>query len=105
MAKSIKIKKKKSRRKISLLAKATFFFVLSLVFYFASSLYINVKVNEITINMQEMQAQIDVLKNENMDLTKDINMLSGKDRIYETAKENNMEINTDNVYAIASMGS
>ena len=52
---------------------------------------------------QSAEEEIVKLNNENYKLQTKIITLTGKDRIYENAKDNGMNVNPENIYAVASM--
>lgn len=55
------------------------------------------------MNIQDMQSEINRLKEENEKITIEISGLENKDRIYEIASTDGLEQNQDNVISITNI--
>ena len=77
--------KKKFKFRITMLGFSVIFFILALFAEVASSLWVNNKQIELTMEIQNMQAEIASIKKDNQLLENDITALKAPDRIYEIA--------------------
>lgn len=92
---------RRRKRKVSKLWKfSVFLFSLALLSLLASSLIVGTFNTSITIDIQKMNNEIEVLKNENEKLNIEISSLQNKDRVYVIAKDAGLNQNQDNIISI-----
>ena len=91
---------KKKKRKLSFVVKAFIFLVFSLVVMLASSLYIGTTNTSLAIRIQKVNNEIATLKQENQNLTIEIQTLQNKERVYLIAQDAGLDQNQDNVVSI-----
>ena len=91
---------KKKRRKLSFVVKSFIFLVFSLLLMLASSLYIGTTNTSLAIRIQKVNNEIATLKQENQNLTIEIQTLQNKERVYLIAQDAGLDQNQDNVVSI-----
>ena len=94
-------KLRKRKRKTSKLSKFAFaFFSLALISLLACSLFVGSYNTSLTIDIQKMTNEIELLKAENEKLTIEISTLQNKDRVYVIAQDAGLNQNQDNIISI-----
>lgn len=89
------------KRKVSKFNKfSLIFFSVSMSLLFLSSLIVNSKNSELTINIQKMNQEIETLKHDNEKLNIEISSLQNKDRVFVIAKDAGLDQNQDNIVSI-----
>lgn len=91
---------KKKRRRIRIEAVAVIMISLSLICWLLSSLFVNTINTSLTIKIQQMNNQVELLKNENQSLNIEIQSLQNKERVYVIAKDAGLDQNQDNVISV-----
>ncbi len=92
---------KRKRRRLNLNGLAVVIFTFSLIVWLTTSLLVNTINTSLAMKIQAMNEEIEILKNENQNLTYEINTLENKDRIYEIAQQADMYQDSDNIIAVA----
>ena len=92
---------KRKRRRLNLNGLAVVIFTFSLIAWLTTSLLVNTINTSLAMKIQAMNEEIEILKNENQNLTYEINTLENKDRIYEIAQQADMYQDSDNIIAVA----
>lgn len=82
---------------------ALIFFIFAICCHIGFSLTLNVWNTRELMNIQDMQSEINRLKEENEKITIEISGLENKDRIYEIASTDGLEQNQDNVISITNI--
>lgn len=91
---------KKKKRKLQFVVKAFIFLMFSLVCMLASSLYIGTTNASLAIRIQKTNMEIASLRQENQNLSIEIQTLQNKERVYLIAQEGGLNQNQDNVVSI-----
>lgn len=91
---------KKKKRKLTFVVKSFIFLMFSLVCMLASSLYIGTTNASLAIKIQKTNLEIATLKQENQNLTIEIQTLQNKERVYLIAQDAGLDQNQDNVVSI-----
>ena len=92
-----KIRKKKWSTTLKI---GVFYFLPCLVFYFVCSIYLKSYNNSLASEIQSKTLEIENLKQENQQLTIDIQTLQNKDRVYTIAENSGLHQNQDNIINI-----
>lgn len=93
-------KLRKRKKKNGLNRFAAILFTLSLFSLLVSSLLVGTYNNALTIEIQNMNSEIESLKADNQTLNIEISSLENKDRVYEVAQDAGLDQNQDNVISI-----
>ncbi len=94
-------KLRKRRKEIDHLKRfAVCFFTLAFVMLIISSIFVNIFNTSLTMKIQNMNDEIEVLKSENQKLNIQIAGLENKDRVYMIAQDAGLNQNQDNVISI-----
>lgn len=91
---------KRKRRKIRFQGVAILLFSFSILFWLATSLFINTINASLNMKIQDMNEQLATLGIENQSLNFEIQSLENKDRVYDLAQALNMGQVKDNIIAI-----
>lgn len=92
---------KRKRRRLSINGWAVVLFTFSLIAWLVTSLIVNTINASLTMKIQAMNEEIEMLKNENQSLIYEINTLENKDRVYELAQLADLYQDSDNIIAVA----
>lgn len=88
------------KKKVSKVGKALLFFVLTFCMYISTSLFMKSDNIAMTMDIQDMQNQIEQIKTENQQLTIEIQTLQNKERVYTIAENSGLEQIQNNVVNI-----
>jgi len=91
---------KKKKRRLNLLGIAVVLFTASILSWLVASLLVNTINASLTVKIQKMSDEIDLLKNQNQSLSYEIQTLENKERIYEVAQINNLDQISDNIISV-----
>ena len=91
---------KKKKRRLNFLGIAVVLFTVSILSWLISSLLINTINASLSMKIQEMSDEIQVLKTQNQSLNYEIQTLVNKDRIYEVAQINDLNQIADNIISV-----
>jgi len=91
----------KTRRKIKIESVLALLAVFVGLAWLSVCLFIGTQKNNLTIEIQDIENQIEVLKYENKNLNVEISGLQNKDRIYTVAETAGMNQNDNNVIALS----
>ena len=91
---------RRKRRRLSFNGIAIIAFSLSLLFWLASCLIVNTVNASLTMKIQAMNQELEVLRNQNQSLTYEISNLGNKDRVYAAAAAANLGQVTENIISI-----
>lgn len=96
---------KKQRRAFRFEVKCAALFTFSLLVLLLSSIIVGSMNTKLTINIQKMQNEANVLRADNQQLNIEIQTLQNKDRVYTIAKDAGLGQNQENVISIAGVSS
>ena len=93
---------KKKRRRLDIQNVAIVLLTFSLIAWLATSLLVNTINTSLTMKIQKMNEELELLKLENQSLVYEINSLENKDRIYEIAQQANLYQDSNNIIAVTA---
>ena len=77
-------------------------FIVSLIFWLIASLFVKTRNDSLTIKIQNMTEELEMLRGENQSLNYEIQTLVNKDRIYELAAAADLDQVSDNIISIVT---
>lgn len=98
----IKHIKKRKKQRLNLSNLSRFVFVLGVVFYLLSAIFLRTYNVHLAVEKQDIQSQIAQLTRDNENLVAEIQTLSSKERVMSIALENGMTVNQNNIVLINS---
>lgn len=98
----IKHIKKRKKQKLNLSNLSRFVFVLGIVFYLLSAIFLRTYNVHLAVQKQDLEQQVISLNRDNANLVADIQELSSKERVMSIALENGMSVNQNNIVLITS---
>jgi cell division protein FtsL len=91
---------KRKRRRIRLRGFAILLLTFSMLFWLATTLFVNTANASLTIKIQSMNSELATLTSENQTLNFEIQSLENKDRVYDLAEVADMGQNQDNIISV-----
>jgi len=95
-------KLRRRKRRLSFEGISLFFLVVCTFMYLAFSLFVNTQNAQLSMEIQNLNQDVALLKNENRDLNINIQTLQNKERIYVVAQSAGLNSNQDNIIALNS---
>ena len=93
---------KRKKRKIDMYGFSIVLFIVSLIFWLIASLFVKTRNDSLTIKIQNMTEELEMLRGENQSLNYEIQTLVNKDRIYELAAAADLDQVSDNIISIVT---
>lgn len=91
---------KKKRRKLSFNGIAIIFFSLAVISWLITSLLVNTLNTSLTMKIQKMSEEAEMLKSINQTLNYEIQSLENKDRVYAVAQAAQLDQVTENIISV-----
>ena len=91
---------KKKRRRLSLNGIAIIFFSLAVISWLITSLLVNTLNTSLTMKIQKMSEEAEMLKSINQTLNYEIQSLENKDRVYAVAQAAQLDQVTENIISV-----
>lgn len=91
---------KKKRRKLSFNGIAIIFFSLAVISWLITSLLVNTLNTSLTMKIQKMSEEAEMLKSINQTLNYEIQSLENKDRVYVVAQAAQLDQVTENIISV-----
>lgn len=91
---------KKKRRKLSFNGMAIIFFSLAVISWLITSLLVNTLNTSLTMKIQKMSEEAEMLKSINQTLNYEIQSLENKDRVYAVAQAAQLDQVTENIISV-----
>ena len=91
---------KKKRRRLSFNGIAIIFFSLAVISWLITSLLVNTLNTSLTMKIQKMREEAEMLKSINQTLNYEIQSLENKDRVYAVAQAAQLDQVTENIISV-----
>lgn len=91
---------KKKRRRLSFNGIAIIFFSLAVISWLITSLLVNTLNTSLTMKIQKMSEEAEMLKSINQTLNYEIQSLENKDRVYAVAQAAQLDQVTENIISV-----
>lgn len=91
---------KRKRRRLSLNGIAIILFTAAVISWLFTSLLVNTVNASLTMKIQTMTEELEMLKSENQTLNYEIQSLENKDRVYAVAQAADLNQDTDNIISV-----
>ncbi len=96
---------RKRKKKSLKLVNFTFFcFMVSVICYLVSALFLRSFNNSLSTQCQELETEISTLETQNEAVAVEVNTLNSKDRVSSIAEEDGLSLNQDNIVTITKQG-